>query len=222
MLYDSPMLLRLASTGAMLALVAGCGSNEPDLPPDLLDAIAANGSGGGNFPTGANVVRNFCFEGWNDPLAAGFDTDSFEQICFSDFYDPDGAKGINVLLVNTAAIWCTACKIEWGGSGSRKSLSEEATERESRGFRVLGLLFEDAENNRAEPEDVALWAETFDVEIPFAMDADFQMGLYADQTIQPFNMVLDAQTMEIVAEVNGDQPSVLFAEVDALLDKKAP
>lgn len=211
------------SAVALATLTAACGTNDPEIPPDLLDAIRASGGQSGSYPTGpygttpGDVVRNLCFDGWRDPVAAGFDPSRFERLCFGDFHDPDGSEGIRVLLVNTAALWCLACKQEWCGTGSRESLTEETRRREARGLRTLGLLFEDAEGNRAKESHAASWTEACEVSIPFGLDADFAMDAYADADIQPFNMVIDASDMTIVAQKSGDQPGDLFAVIDSRL-----
>ena len=46
-----------------------------------------------------------------------------KTICFADFYEPDTNEP-RLLLVNTAALWCSACQVEYGGSGARASLDE--------------------------------------------------------------------------------------------------
>ncbi len=226
MRYAPFVCVRRAEWPAIVAVVlcVACGTNDPEIPPGLLDAISRSGTGAGEYPSGpygaavGDVVRNLCFDGWRNPSEAAFDPARFERLCFADFYDPEGAKGIRVLLVNTAAVWCLACKQEWCGTGSRRSLSEETSERFDRGFRTMGLLFEDASSNRAKPLHVAAWTEACEVTVPFGLDADFAMDTYADATVQPFNMVIRTSDMTIAAQKSGDQPADLFAEIDALLD----
>jgi hypothetical protein len=201
---------------AVGALAPAC--NEPEIPPELLEAIERSASGTpwpGPYGTRVgDVTEERCFEGWRDPAAAGYDPARFERICFSDWWDP-GARG--ALLVNTAAVWCTACRQEWCGTGARESLSAQVAARAGRGLAALGLLFENARGDRASESDLRGWAAACEVTIPFGLDADFVMGAYADKSVQPFNMVLDRRTMKIVEQVNGDQPDLLFAAIDGLL-----
>ena len=213
----------LASACVML----GCGSNAPELPPGLVDAIRSGGStDAGVYPPGpyganeGSVAANACFEGWRNPLASNFDSAALEQICFSDFYDPVGAQ-IEILLVNTGALWCTACKTEWGGSASRPSLLERHDALADQGFRVFGIFFQDAAENPADVDVIRSWATTFAVDVPFARDPDFLMDTYADANVQPFNMLIDARTMSILSKVDGDQPDVLFARVEQELAARA-
>src|SRR6185436_17665700 len=52
------------------------------------------------------IAPNLTFLGWKNPTAANYDSNSFEHVSFADFYDPDGSKGIKLLLINASAVWC--------------------------------------------------------------------------------------------------------------------
>jgi hypothetical protein len=208
-------------------VVLGCGSNAPELPPELIDAIGRSGErDAGNYPPGpygtteGGILENDCFEGWRDPKAANFAPAALESICFSDFYDPTG-ENIEILLVNTGALWCVACKTEWGGSATRPSLLEHHDALSDAGFRVLGLFFQDAARNPASVQNIVDWAKTFDIDVPFGRDPDFLMGNYADANLQPFNMLVDARTMKILLQLEGDNPSVTFARVQEELNARS-
>jgi len=212
---------------ASACLLAGCGSNAPELPPELVDAIrTGGGTDAGAYPPGpygaaeGSVVRDACFEGWRNPLASNFDPAALEQICFSDFYDPAGTN-TEILLVNTGALWCTACKTEWGGSADRPSILERQDALADQGFHVFGIFFQDAAENPADVDVIRSWATTFAIDVPFARDPDFIMDTYADANVQPFNMLVDARTMKILSKVDGDQPDVLFSRVEQELAARA-
>lgn len=215
--------------GALLVALSplACGNNAAELPPELLDAIRNQGSGqDGNYPEGPygtmvhDTVKNLCFDGWMDPAAAGYDPSKFQQICLADFYDPTG-ETVQVLLLNAGAVWCTACKIEYQGGQGRPSLAKNFELRRDRGFRVLGTIFQDAKNNPATPMDASLWAKTFELDFPFAIDPDFKLGAFTSPSQAPFNMLIDARSMEIIQQLEGDQPALLFTTVDTLLEKRA-
>lgn len=208
-------------------LGAACGSNEPELPPDLADAIARSGSGSADYPAApygtseGETARNLCFdEVWRNPEASGFDPAVLERVCFADFYDPDGSRGVEILLVNTGALWCLACRTEWGGAGAQTSLLEKYDERQSQGFRILGLFFQGVAGEPASREDITLWAKTYAIDVPFGRDPEFLMGLYADEQVQPFNMLVDASNMKILRAFEGDQSAALFSVLDAELEKR--
>lgn len=205
-------------------LLLGCGTrNNDDIPSELINAIAAgNSSSGSDYPAGpygsdvGEIAADICMPAWRDPSASDFDSAELEELCFSDFYDPSG-ESTRLLLVNTSAIWCAACRVEYGGTGERPSLGEEREERADEGFDVFGSIFQDTERNPASLEDAELWAETFQVDFAFGLDEQFAMGAFADESVQPFNMVLDTTTMEIVLVLQGDEPATLWPTVDEFL-----
>lgn len=226
----------LAAAAALVTI--GCGSNAPEIPPELLEAIKASGStSGAEYPAGpygteeGAVATNLCFSGWRNPKASAYDPAAFEDICFSDFYapsgttlDPEGSgeqRSVELLLVNTGAVWCSACQVEWGGGGSQPPLSELQALREEAGLQVLGTLFEDAQRDPATEVHAVNWTKNFAVDVPYVLDPNFQMGLFANADTQPFNMVIDARTMQILLQVEGDQPTVLLTFIDEELAARA-
>lgn len=208
-----------ALVGALAVVLAACGSNASDVPPDLVDAIRKMGEGA-DYPPGpygtrtGEVVRNLCFDGWRNPKADAYDPARLERICLSDFRD----AGAKLLMIESCAIWCAACKAEYGGSADRPSLSEHFATRETKGFRLLGTIFEDGQSNPAETDDAVAWATTYDLSFPFAKDPDYQIaGLFSSPQAAPFNLLVDTATMKIVLELEGDEPATLFGAVDDFL-----
>ncbi len=213
---------------AVLTAIAaiGCGTNRPDIPKELLQPAGDSGASG--YPAGpygsseGDTVENFLFtQAWLDPEAAGYDPAKLAPIQFSDFYDPDGTKGIEILLVNTAAVWCSACKAEHGGSGSTKNLNDHFDELSPKGFRILSLLFQDAQSNPATPDHLVAWTSSFETHFPMGLDPEFQMGRYATSETAPLNMVVDARTMKILKKYVGDQSAVIWPYIESELDKRA-
>lgn len=201
--------------------MVGCGANGADVPPALLEAIGKQGSAAGYpaGPYGAHVgdtVQNLCFQGWKDPSAASYDPAKLEKICLQDFHDDPDAK---LLLIESCAIWCAACRAEYGGSGNRPSLGGQLAAREAQGFRVIGTLFQNQSASPASESDLATWARTFAIDFPFALDDAHQLALFTSPDVAPFNMLVDTRTMKIVLELDGDEPAVLFGKADAVLGK---
>ena len=213
----------LLFTVALCAIA--CGTNRPEIPQELL---AIEGGVTANYPQGpygtakGDVVANITFfQGWMNPKAVGYDPAELEPISFADFYDPDGSQ-YELLLVNTSAIWCAACKIEHGGSGASPSLNEHHAELSPKGFAVLSLLFEDNEKNPADVANLVTWTETFQTEFPMALDPEYQMGTFQpDKGLAPYNLVIDARTMQVVEFYIGDQAGVMWPFIEAELDKRA-
>jgi hypothetical protein len=210
----------LAHCLVSVVALAGCGSNEASVPSALLDAIGHQSETAG-YPAGpygvrsGDVVQNLCFQGWTDPMAAAYDTSHLTEVCLSDFHaDPDAT----LLLVESCAIWCVACRAEYEGNGSAQpSLEQRLEQRKSKGFRILGTIFESADSSPATPSDAALWANTFRIGFPFVVDDEHKLGLFTSSNIAPFNILVDVKTMKVVLELSGDEPSVLFGSVDDFL-----
>lgn len=228
------MTVRTSLLFAVSLAIVACGGNYADVPDDLVDAIKnpklpARPDSGAALgypapPYGTRVgdtVQNLCFVGWRDPKAAGFDTNATGPICIDEYYDPTGTRN-KLLLIESCAVWCVACRVEYNGSSDRPSLSDHLASRESKGFRVMGTIFQDSAAKPATTADAASWAQTFDLSFPFAVDEDhLQLGLFSPSTIAPFNMLVDTRSMKIVLELPGDEPATLFQAVDDFLAKNA-
>lgn len=202
------VLVALVSAGS-----AGCGTGTPEIPPELLEQPDSSTGGYPSGPYGlqAGVLENLTFSGWRDPVAAGFDAARLETLAFADFYDPAGASGARLLLVNTAAVWCLACKVE------HEELPALVAARRAAGLRAISLLFQDASGNPATPDNLAGWGETFGTSFPLALDADFLMEPYAGSNAQPLNLFIDPRTMSILRYWYGDQRSEIWPWVDERL-----
>jgi hypothetical protein len=234
-------LRHFAACALACSTVAACGTNNADVPPELLDAIKHPNAQGGaqgvlgdagdaalapSYPAGpygtqvGTTVQNLCFDGWTNPKASNFDPKAFHRVCFGDYYDPSGAK-TKLLLVESCAVWCVACRGEYGGSGNRLSLSAQLTKRAAQGFQVMGTIFQNSSADPAAPSDAVSWARTYDLAFPFVLDQGHQLGLFSPPTVAPFNMLVDTRTMKIVLELQGDEPATLFQAVDDFLAKTA-
>jgi hypothetical protein len=202
-----------------LVLLGACGSNTPQIPPELLDT-----NGGCRVPSyvsgpygreEGNAVKNFCFRGWRNPTAIAHTEANLEIVAFSDYYDPQGTKGTRLLIVNTAALWCSACQEE------HKKLPAQFTDYSKRGLAIIATLFQDNRRNPATPQDLGLWADTFDTNFPLALDPDYQMGEYASAETAPLNLLIDTRNMTILKKIIGDQPTVLWPFIEQKLSGPA-
>jgi hypothetical protein len=212
----------------LLALLSACGTNRPTIPEDYKHDDS--GTGGAAYPSGpfaqttsdvGMVVKDLTFQkGWTNPKAQGYDTSKLAPISVHDFYDPDGAKGYSILVINTAAVWCSACKAEHGGTGSKPSLAERMDQLGSQGLVILSTLFQDAQRNPATETHLAAWAEGFETNFPFALDPESQVSdAYGVSTeLAPLNLVVDARTMKLMAGAIGD--TMDWEGLGAELEKK--
>jgi hypothetical protein len=197
-------LVRSIAVSTTVLLAVGCGSNAPEIPEDLRTSSTGSGTEVGQ------VVENVCFEGWRNPAAVGF-TGKLEPICLWDWHDPQGIRGFELVLFNTSALWCQACKLE------HRTLGEEVAARAPRGFGLLSLLFQDEKRQPATAEHLSIWTTQYHTDFPMAIDPLFLMGIYAPGDSAPLNMVVDARTMKILQKTTGNEGSVIWANIDSEL-----
>ena len=198
------------------ALLVACGSNTPTIPPELL---ASSGCDSADYPDGpygteeGDTVANICFKGFRDPSKGSHDESALQNIAFSDYYDPTGSKGVGLILIDTCAVWCSACRTEHEG------LPAKNNQYAPRGLRIVGTLFQDAKRDPASVQDLATWVETFKSNFAMLLDPDYQLGAYAPADTAPLNLVVDAHTMKIEKKLLGDQESILWPYIDDSLPK---
>ena len=195
-------------------VLSACGSNTPKIPPELLASSGCNSS---NYPSGpfgteeGDTLADACFQGFRDPSKVSHSESSLQTIAFADYYDPDGSKGYRSILINTAAVWCSACRSE------HESLSEKNRKYAPQGLRILSTLFQDAHYQPATFRDLSNWVDTFKSNYPMVLDPDYQLGAFARADSAPLNLVVDARTMKIEKVLLGDQATVLWPFIDASL-----
>jgi hypothetical protein len=195
---------------------------EVDVAPDeFAIANAAPGYAPFEYPPGpygtarGAVIENLQFLGWHSPLAAGYQATTMGAVGLSDFYDPDGQKGIELLLINAVAVWCSVCRTEYADIVNNQ-LYEQL---QPRGVEFLGVLFEDNNADPARYVDMESWSSAYGVSFPFVLDPGFKTGVYFDRSATPMNMLVDARTMQVLQVITGYDPA-LYEEVDAILTER--
>ena len=205
---------RAAATLTALCLLA-CGSNAPEVPKELLEG--GTGCSAPDYPvTGfgaelGDVVDNACFVGYRAPDRVAPDAAHRETIAFSDYYDPAGTKGVSLLLINTAAIWCSACVAEHG------TLPERARALAPQGLVILSTLFQDGQRNAATLDDLERWIDNFQPNFPMVADPDLELADYASPASAPLNMLVDPRSMKILRKYVGDQSAVMWPYIESEL-----
>jgi hypothetical protein len=211
--------MRQLTTVLVAALGVACGSNAPEVPADLLESGA--GCAATDYPDEGlgseegDVVANVCFTGYRSPQAIEPVEAHRETIAFSDYYDPTGSKGVGLLLINTAAIWCSACV------GEHHGLPDYQAELGEQGLVIFSLLFQDAARETASLEDLERWIDKFGTNFPMATDPDLALESYASYSSAPLNMVVDPRDMTILRKYVGDQGSVMWPYIEAELERRA-
>jgi hypothetical protein len=203
-------------TAVLLAALGlgGCGSNKPELPPDLSAPASCVAPAYPAGPYGSEpgaLLKNACFSGFSAPESTALREDALEPLALSDFYDPDGEGSVRVLLLNTAALWCAACQIE------HRTLPDRYRELSPRGLALMTAVFQDERYEPADLSDLTAWVDTFQTNFPIVLDPGYSFGRYASAETAPLNLVVDPKTMTILEKFVGDQPAVMWPYIEALL-----
>jgi hypothetical protein len=164
--------------------------------------------------TVGSVLENFAFLGWRDPVAAGYDPAKLETVRLSDFYDPDGTKGIKLLWINASAVWCSVCKAEM------RDIKQTGVNAAfgAKGVQLIGTLFEDNEAAPARPADLRVWGALPDhaIDFPLLLDPGFKLGAFFTSDATPLNLLVDASSMRVLNATMGYSPDY-WQKVDRLL-----
>ena len=111
---------------SLLAIVAtACGSDSQTQQsfgkgtaynPTTPSGFQATPYAVGPYGTGVgSTIANQEFLGWHAPTDVGFDTTKLEKLSLAEYYNPNGDKPIKAIWLNSAAVWCSACKAEYNG-----------------------------------------------------------------------------------------------------------
>lgn len=140
--------------------------------------------------------------------ALSFTTPTGEAWGLADvFADTDAS----LLLLSTAAGWCTACIEEQG------ALEELAGTHGPAGLRVVVAVFEDRDYLPATPALAGEWQQDHGLTFPVVADPDFVLADYYDTALTPMNMIVDVNTMTILRISTGWDPSAITAIIEARL-----
>ena len=137
-----------------------------------------------------------------------FSTATGEPFGLADIF-ADSDK--TLLLLSTAAGWCTACIEEQG------ALEELSTTHGPAGLEVMVSLFEDRDYQPATPALAAQWQQDHGLTFPVVVDPDFVLAAYYDSALTPMNMLVDVNTMTILRVSTGWDPSAITAIIEARL-----
>jgi hypothetical protein len=161
-----------------------------------------------------SVVQNFCLRGLRQPHPGSDSADSLEEIRLSDYY-PGSTSTVStrLILLNSAAVWCSACRIE------HETLSQRASEYAPQGLLVFTALFQAQDGSAATVDDLLRWTRVFDTNFPIALDPTYKLGKYAAADTAPLNLLIDASDMTIVQKYIGDQSDVMWPLIAERLAK---
>ena len=158
----------------------------PDDPPTVVDGYPAGPFGlkkGQIFP-------NLTLHGYRDGAGAWTD------ITLKDFFDPDGAKGINGIYLTVSAPWCAGCVAE-----AKAFPALYRDKYQPKGAHLITALVQDAASKPATQKTVDAWIAAYGTNYDVVADPDL-ITVRMDPTSSgslalPYNYVIDPRTMRI-------------------------
>jgi hypothetical protein len=148
---------------------------------------------------GSYVSGNLAWQGYKEGSS------QLGSVSIQDYFDCDGSKGINALLIDSSAVWCGACQEE-----AQDLPSQQAT-FQAKGIHVITLMIEDNSGNPATTSTATSWRNNFGLDA-FSVCADPNFSFGGNGSVGlPLQIIVDPRTMKIVAreEGFGDYSTVL-------------
>lgn len=183
---------------------------EPAPTPVYPTADYPQATGTGNMA--GQVAADFTW----DAILPGAPAGSTGPISMKDFYDPDGTRGINAIVIITDAEWCGACAAEAQTLEGRIQAKWGAD-----GVAVMALMIEDTVKDRTVPNVTSAaerWSKRFNfTDIAIGVDPLFHFQKPGTNGL-PVNVVIDPRTMTTVARTDGAS-SVIDTQIAKLVAK---
>jgi hypothetical protein len=140
-----------------------------------------------------DTFPNMTLEGYRDGVGEWTKL----QVC--DYYDPDGKRGVNAILINASAAWCTPCN----------SLARLFPKLEARfgwrGAKLVELLVDGFKTEPASEATIEAWQKTYALPIDTLIDPDQE---YLDHDTPDFGFptqwYVDPRTMLVVSRGTGE------------------
>lgn len=191
-----------------LGLAFGCSSSSTPQTTPTDDAGADTAPTPAAYPEGpygllrGNIFPNLTFKGHRDGVG------DLVDISMSDYFDPDGKKGITGVYFIVAAQWCGPCNIE---AENAPKIYEGSYRK--RGARYVSVVIEDTNGKPSTEATLDAWISdhkiTFDMGLlPSAADHSSlalpdgpNVGLPHNYIIDPRNMGIQSITQGVDAAV---------------------
>ena len=173
------------------------GTGEPPPPEPCAYPVGPYGTS-----IGKTVSPNLSWPGFRDDGTPG-------QIGIADYFDCDGSRGVNALLVIVSAVWCGACQQE------ASQLNGIVSGWNGKGIRVLTLIIETATGAPATQNTAQQWRDTFQATgWSVAADPQFSFQTSGSNGL-PIAVVIDPRTMKVSSRVSGYLPESQLEQLAA-------
>jgi hypothetical protein len=208
---------RLLAIAALAPITLGCSSSPAPVvepaPPTQAVTVGTYPDGPYGIHVGDTIPPTFTWSG----LAPG---GTPQQYASTDFFDPDGTKGINAIVFDSSATWCGACQQE---ASSLEGII--ANNWGPNGVAVITLMVEDGNHTPSSDINVAqAWMTDWHLKnVPVALDPKFGFAVYVNGSLGlPYNVLVDPRTMKVIKSPYEPGAGGHDADMDALIYANTP
>ena len=168
---------------------------DPDAGTTQTNDLCAAGYPAGPYGTGVGKVVNPGLA-WKGYLPGSSTVSSFTP---NDLWDCDGSKGINAIMFDVAAEWCSACQAQ------ASSTPQLVTQYASLGIDAITLVVQDASSAPATTATALDWRTQYKLTgITVAADPSFSFAPLNQTSVDlPVTIVVDPRTMIIMKVTQG-------------------
>lgn len=147
----------------------------------------------------SQIIKNMKFMGFRDG------TGPYTELSLSDYYDPDGTKGIKALFIT----------LGWNGCGASVNQADQMktyqTLYTSQGLRQLSALHGDLDNPApawvATESTAQNWIKTYGITYDVVIDPTYKLNNGVKPASDPHGWFVNPKTMQITVAYPGD-PSI--------------
>ncbi|APR75668.1 Hypothetical protein A7982_01014 [Minicystis rosea] len=133
-------------------------------------------------------------------------------VSLGDYYDCDGSKGINAILIDQSTMWCGACQ-----ALARKLGENVRGEWKERGIRLITLITQSGDATPATVDTARIWKRRFGLDgSAVVADPEKSFRSTAGQIAAPYpyEVLIDPRTMKIISvdagfDGRGDFPAAV-------------
>lgn len=201
---------------AALALT-GCSTSDPATPAsDDAGRMGDAGDAAPTYPTspyGTDVgetLPDLTFDGWKD---GDYDVAKAAKTRLADFYDPSGAAGRKLLVLNLCSVWCLPCK------GAFDAFKDKGTEYASKGVTIVSVLYENGDAKPIALTDAVTFVKERGVSIPILIDPAYQLSEAVRPAEVPSYVVVSARDMKVLGIVKNANDGPPWSFIDQKLSE---
>lgn len=178
-----------------------------------VDAADACGNAPRPYPAGpygisvGQTFPNLCLEGYRRGTGA------WTHFEVADYWDADGSKNVNALMINASAAWCPPC------NHFAAVLDGLDAELHGRGAQLTELMVDSPSTDLADQKTVDDWLKKYSLDIDTVFETGHVWLNHATPDFGfPAQFFLDPRTMVVIRRSSGDDADLPRLQLEAILE----